>query len=25
VQPGGPLATARPRVVLMGGEIVFEA
>jgi predicted amidohydrolase YtcJ len=25
VEPGGPLATARPRLVLMDGEVVFEA
>jgi predicted amidohydrolase YtcJ len=25
VEPGGPLATCRPRLVLMDGEVVFEA
>jgi hypothetical protein len=25
VEPGGPLATARPRLVLVDGEAVFEA
>jgi predicted amidohydrolase YtcJ len=25
VEPGGPLATARPRLVLVDGEVVFEA